>query len=324
MIQIPKEDYYANMYDIENLTDLNRERTNKKSPKILSDIEKLIISNQCSKAIIEINRLIRKPIDIKELHVLKGALEEKDLEFEGLCSHDISPKNSALYELSKYLNKPEEEIEKLMLVEKPVEQSWNIINPDPTSEESVNNFYMETDSYIYELMAANNIVQTLYSFFVLIQKMKELEITTVLDYGAGVGTLSIIFKRLGYDVTYADLPGKTFDFARWRIDQRELNIGMVDLNKTLRISEKFDCVLSTEVVEHVVDPIKLIRKISEALRKDGIFVVSESCNYTEEFSSHLESNKKYGSEAFIKLMEENKFKQIQKDPFIPQLIFQKT
>ncbi len=77
-----------------------------------------------------------------------------------------------------------------MLVEKPVHDSWNKIRPNPLSEEDINRFYKITDPYIYELMAANHIVQTLFSFYELVQKMKRLDIHKIMDYGAGAGTLS--------------------------------------------------------------------------------------------------------------------------------------
>src|SRR5207247_2422781 len=36
----------------------------------------------------------------------------------------------------------------------------------------------------------------------------------VLDYGCGVGDSALRFARAGYDVTIADVPGRTLDFAR--------------------------------------------------------------------------------------------------------------
>ncbi len=146
---------------------------------------------------------------------------------------------------------------------------------------------------------------------------------TILNYGAGAGNLCILLKKLGYNVIYADLPGKTYDFAKFRFDKRDIKIKMLNLLETNINEEEFDCILSTEVVEHVVEPEKLIKEFSENLKKDQYLIVSESCEYTEDFASHLEHNKIFGGDNFIELAEKYNFKQIKKDPFIPQMIFRK-
>jgi len=259
------------------------------------------------------------------LKILKGAIWVKNRVFSREISHsyeNISPKNCALEELSKYLKKSKKEIKRKMLVEKPVAEAWKKINPNPKSEKEISNFYIKTDAYVYELMAANHIVQTLYSYFLLQEKLRKLSIKTIFDYGAGAGTLSIFFKNLGYDVEYADLPGKLFNFAKWRFKKRKLKIPMFNLKKE-KVQSKYDCIICTEVIEHVTDPKTLLKILKSKLKKDGILVVSESCEYTEDFSSHLPKNKKYGGKKFIKLMEYFGFKQIFPDPFIPQMIFRK-
>ena len=316
-IDVPKDDYYANMYDIENLTYLNKKRKKTISNRV-KKLENKIINDKCSEAKFELNKLIINHTKKIELYVLYGALITKDVV---LMSKELSPKHAALEELKEYLGLPQAEIAKKMLVEVPVAEERVKYNPDTTSENDITNFYIKTDAYIFELMAANHIVQTLYSYFILTEKLKKLSIRNIVDYGAGAGTLCILFKKLGYDITYADLPGKLFDFAKWRFKKRNVNIPMIDIQTTPLEDEKYDCIISTEVVEHVVKPIHLLEYFSKKLKSGGILVISESCEYTEDFSSHLESNRKYGGKRFITIMGTLGFKQIMKKPFIPQLIF---
>ncbi len=323
---IPKENYYSKMYDIENLTNLNKNRklTNN---KYLSEIESLIKQNKCKQAKKILSTKIKEKNASNELFLLYGALLIKEIistNFSKTISEDYSPKNIALLELSKYLNKPISKIKSKTIVETPVSLSWKKINPNPKNEAEVNYFYRITNAYVYELMAANYIVQTLYSYYALSQKIKNKKIKTILDYGGGAGTLSILFKELGYNVIYADLPGKTFDYAKWRFKQRKLNIKMIDLNKEDIDVLDFDCILCTEVIEHLVDPLKLLGKFKKVLKKNEILIVSESCEYTADFSSHLISNKKYGGAKFINILSKLGFNQIKKEPFIPQLIFKKS
>jgi 2-polyprenyl-3-methyl-5-hydroxy-6-metoxy-1,4-benzoquinol methylase len=306
------------MYDIENLTNLNKDR--KPSKGNIVKIEDLIQNDECIKAL----ELLEEISPSMESEVLKGALWVKNNLFSHIKEHkNLSPKSCALKELQLYFNQPKEIIEKEMMVEKPVNKSWNKLQPNPLSESDVNNFYIVTDSYIYELMAANHIIQTLYSFYILVQKIKTLNINTIIDYGAGAGTLCILFKKLGYNVIYADLKGKTFDYAKWRFKQRNLKIPLINLSREDINNLEFDCILSTEVIEHVVNPKNLVEKFSSVLKSKQILIVSESCEYTKDFSSHLEQNKKLGGDNFIRLLATNKLNQILSVPFIPQLIFQK-
>jgi SAM-dependent methyltransferase len=326
LYNIPKENYYSKMYDIENLTYLNKGRK-KSNDKDLLKIEDLIKNNNCKKA----KQLIKKNLTnkeiYKELNILYGALFIKEILNNNLYKNEkeeYSPKSLALLELKDYLKKPISKFIFKTVVELPVKEAWNKLNPNTKDEEDINKFYMITDAYIYELMAANYIVQTLYSYYVLAQKLKSKNITTILDYGAGAGTLSILFKELGYNVIYADLPGKTFNFAKWRFKQRGLDIKMIKIKDRNFIKDiKFDCILCTEVIEHVVNPLKYLKDFKNVLNKGEILIVSESCEYTDDFSSHLSENKKYGGKRFIEIMSKLNFKQIYKSPFIPQMIFEK-
>ncbi|MDA3815281.1 MAG: methyltransferase domain-containing protein [Patescibacteria group bacterium] len=315
-IEIPRENYYSKMYDIEELTSLNK-KAHRNSSELVAKIEKKIKNNKCTNAIKEIEKISRPNT---KLEMLYGALKIKNLILQ---NKNLSPKKSALLELSKYFKKHTQTIKNKMLVEKPVAEDWKRISPDVNDEDSIVNFYIKTDSYIYELMAANHIIQTLFSYYVLSKKIENKNIKNILDYGAGAGTLCILFKKLGYEITYADLPGKLFDYAKWRFKERCLKVPMINITKG-KISKKYDCIISTEVVEHVLRPKDLIQELKKMLKKNGILIISESCSYTKEFSTHLESNKIFGGEKFIKTMNEIGFKQINKNPFIPQLIFEKN
>jgi SAM-dependent methyltransferase len=263
--------------------------------------------------------------------MLAKALNIKNVLFAGVIDgvEDKSPKRCALQELGIYLKRPEQEIEKSMVVEEPVGEDWIRRGINPSDPESVLSFYRETDSYLYELMAANHIIQTLFTFAVMTERLKKLHVRTVLDYGGGIGTLSILLAQSGFDVTYADLPSQTADFAKWRFEKRNLSIPVVELGGNERtdlsspsLSEKdFDCILSTEVFEHVSKPLDLIQSFAEKLRPKGVAVVSESCEYTEQFASHLEQNKQYGGEEFIHHMKKVGLEPYPVEFFTPQQIF---
>ncbi len=330
---LPPRDYYDYMYDVEGLTALNVSRSDQKDAKIV-EIENLVRNQKCIEALNHASvAVLQSTNPTDSVHMLHTALEVKNSLFKGVVEgfEDKSPKACALQELSAYLEKSQQSIAEKMLVEEPVGQDWARRNIDPTNPESVLNFYRETDSYLYELMAANHIAQTLFTFSVMIERMKALGVKSVLDYGGGVGTLSILLVHSGFDVTYAELPSKTASFAKRRFLQRGISISTIelagdernDLSSPVLKDRNFDCILSTEVFEHVSKPLDLILAFSEKLPSGGVAVVSESCEYTEQFASHLEQNKRYGGEEFIRQMSKVGLEAYPVDFFIPQQIFVK-
>lgn len=319
---ISLEDFYSNMYDIEGLTHLSKRP--KSTDETIISVERLVTENKCTEA----KNIIRSVLDRKqvpELVMILDALLIKDKIFKAYYDDNRydsnSPKRCALDEVSEYTGESDEVLLKKILVELPVKESWDKIAPDPDKKDDVDNFYMVTDAYIYELMAANHIIQTLYSYHLLAEKMLSLDIKDIMDYGGGAGTLCILFKEYGYDVDYADLPGKTFDFASWRFKRRGYSIPAIDL-KSQGIGN-YDCIICTEVFEHLVDPEELLKIFRGKISKGKYLVISESCEYTDDFSSHLLSNRKYGGSNFLKLMRRYGFSQIKVDPQIPQQIFKK-
>ena len=58
--------------------------------------------------------------------------------------------------------------------------------------------------------------------------MKKNGVKKVVDYGAGIGQDSIMRAMNGMEAAAVDLPGKTFDFAKFRFKKRGLNIKTID------------------------------------------------------------------------------------------------
>ncbi len=326
--KVPK-DYYQHMYDIEDLTDLND--CKHIVPSIVVQAEDLIRGQKCREAL-RLLRIDKSNDDYIEMIVL--ALWVKTRLFSHVVAgvESKSPKMCALEELGLFLQAlPKQYVDK-MRVEVAVEADWHTMDIDPKSNNDLIRFYQESDAYVYELMAANHIIQTLYTFGVMAERMQKLGVQNVLDYGAGVGTICILLHQLGYDVTYADLSGKTSDFAKWRFKKRNLYIPtyelqgnvMNDLHSTHFKNIDFDCIVSTEVIEHVLEPQKLLQSFYNKLVHGGVLVVSESCDYTEQFASHLESNKQFGGENFISFMDEIGFRLQVYETYIPQMIFIKS
>lgn len=76
---------------------------------------------------------------------------------------------------------------------------------------------------------------------------------TVLDYGAGGGAIGLALHALGYQVSFADVAGKSLAFLRWRLKRRGLRLPVYNLSlpeDTERIPWH-DAVVCFDVIEHL-------------------------------------------------------------------------
>jgi SAM-dependent methyltransferase len=83
----------------------------------------------------------------------------------------------------------------------------------------------------------------------------------VLDYGAGEGDVSALLQRMGADVLALDPYG--YDACGSK------HIPAVRSVQEIPAGKKFDGIIMTEVVEHLSDPVRMLRQLSSCLREDG-------------------------------------------------------
>lgn len=113
----------------------------------------------------------------------------------------------------------------------------------------------------------------------LIKILKQTENKVCLDYGSGVGTHAIALLENNNKVEILDVAGETLDFAKKRISLRGFNV-KVWTTKDVLPDNYFDLVICTNVLEHVVSPLKSLKQIHKSLKKNGTLhlLVSKSIN----------------------------------------------
>lgn len=98
-----------------------------------------------------------------------------------------------------------------------------------------------------------------------------------LEYGCGIAPVSVWLARHRPDAwgVLADVPGRTWDFAQWRIRSRSARLWCQVL-PPLRPLEGRDLslIICSEVLEHVPDPVATVRTLTRALAPAGHLLVN--------------------------------------------------
>jgi len=188
---------------------------------------------------------------------------------------------------AEFLNITEDEFrENMEDVTEEALKDWN-------NKKDINDFYKNTLAYVYGLVAFNDdyrITNILHPFVGMKNK-------TVLDYGGGIGILGMLLTSDNM-VYYYDLDSKTKDFAKFMNTKLKNKITFID-DETKIFENPIDVVICVDVLEHLVNPMKLIKTITENLPKRGLFLTTGlDFSSSEKNPMHLRENYNYRKEYF--------------------------
>lgn len=183
--------------------------------------------------------------------------------------------DSELKILSDFVGKDETEV--LKIIEQrhhQLKQNWSDLN----NADDMNKFYSTTDFYLYDLYASHttekgsSVYNTALWDDKIVKRIVNSGAHSVLDYGCGCGYITTALAKAGIEhVVGIDIPGKTLDFCKYRVERLGLNCEIIELKgdyKDILKSRKFDVVVLLDVVEHLpswkfgMDLLKYMHKIS--------------------------------------------------------------
>ncbi len=96
----------------------------------------------------------------------------------------------------------------------------------------------------------------------------------MLDVGGGGGFFAKAFEDFGFgSSTYIDLDGQACDFARSEMGLESVICDAVENIDQYLHGQTFDFIYCRHVIEHLVDPVKLIHDCAKLLSPDGVFVL---------------------------------------------------
>ena len=160
---------------------------------------------------------------------------------------------------------------------------------DPTDRNSVESFYNETEGEIYELMWWHTLSDDLspLSYVTALRFALREGCRSCLDFGAGVGSGSIVFARYGLNVGLADISSPLLSFSHWRFRLRRLPGEFFDLKARDLPSESFDMVTAMDVFEHLADPVEAVEKLWNVLRPGGFLFGRFGAEANEDRPLHV-------------------------------------
>jgi len=97
-------------------------------------------------------------------------------------------------------------------------------------------------------------------------------IRTVIDYGGGGATLAILIAKENTNINIDIYEPYPSEFALKRVKEFK-NVKFVNL-----ITRKYDCLVSIDVLEHVVDPLSVFKEMIDSVKINGYLIVA-NCFY---------------------------------------------
>lgn len=112
------------------------------------------------------------------------------------------------------------------------------------------------------------------------------EIRNVLDYGGGFGTLAILIAEKDADIEIDIFDPYPTEYAVVRLRQYN-NIRFISTLSSV-CDKKYDCLISTDVLEHVPDPLNTFGQMIGAVTLNGYVIVAN--NFRPVTKCHLPSS----------------------------------
>jgi SAM-dependent methyltransferase len=217
---------------------------------------------------------------------------EGSIEFESSTWGSASVASSDLTLLARFTRLGEHECLSQLRASEPAAMALAWEQAAPRTPAEIRAFYSETNDYLWELMAWNS--SQAYDFYLArVARLAELFPATshprALDYGSGVGTVAIRLAELGYDITLADVPGSTFEFARQRLRARGIRFNTIEIQGDVPSlpMEAWDVIVSFDVLEHVVAPKDVTKALVGALAFGGGATFIASFGGADTYPLHL-------------------------------------
>lgn len=140
-----------------------------------------------------------------------------------------------------------------------------------------------------------------------ILKFKNEKGKKILEIGCSIGAVSNMLVDRGYEVWASDISSYAVSKAQKLTPKAKFFV--IDIQKKIKLSHKFDYIIAFEVVEHLAKPDLGIKNMYEALKPNGKLIVSTPYPYPWNFRDPTHINVKYPKE-WVEIMRKTGFKNV--------------
>jgi|GEM_PF-6273434 len=164
------------------------------------------------------------------------------------------------------------------------------------SDNEIRTFYSKPRYYTYEIMRPYLQPEKFRKkeiFAEIVRSLRNMpETGNVLEFGGGTGQLClVIFFNTNHNVSYADIPGKIFEFAGWRFRKYNADIKMIpsSVDRIDLGDMEYDAVICDAVLEHLIPKYAkgFIEVLVSSLKENGIFICLYDSASSPQYPYHI-------------------------------------
>lgn len=206
-----------------------------------------------------------------------------------LVEGEIDLERSLLGELAGHVGiSPAEARRRCQRAGDAIEVEWRL-RVDAGRAESIEHFYDENSSHLYELTWWHTLVEdpSPLAYVVALRFGLARGCRSYLDYGAGIGSGGLLFARHGCAVDLADISSLLLRFAGSRFARRGLPVGLIDLKGMPLPAARYDLITVMDVIEHLADPVAAVEQLHRALRPGGHLFGRFAVEPDDERAEHI-------------------------------------
>ncbi len=102
----------------------------------------------------------------------------------------------------------------------------------------------------------------------------DLSTSSVLELGAASGQMTDMLSRIAKRVTAVDGSSEFIKIAKQRVSSANNVVFIESYFESLAFDEKFDCVVMHHILEHIEQPVPLLKRLKSFVSNNGVFVIS--------------------------------------------------
>lgn len=181
-----------------------------------------------------------------------------------------------------------------------------------TEESAVSAYYASTPNYLYELSYWEASHDKQGWFRVVAKACERYRLRRVLDFGGGIGGLTLALRARGIQCDYLDVRGETSTYAAWRFAKHAPDVAMFDAAQGSPPGA-YDAIIAWDVLEHLFDLESALGRIVRSLQADGWFLSKSTFTHGDDHDEpiHLAQHARYADvAAFHELLSRSGFRYV--------------